>query len=205
LYFLNYKNPVKNETIWKQIGHWRDIQELQFTTDGKPQNVLVYPGKSNVSEVIIGSNSYLVEIAHLSENKITIKAKEGIFKAFISHDNFGNAFVSCNGHIFNLHRSDLLIKEDVYTGIDGPGGTVSNLIFSPMPGKVIKVNTEAGNSVVKGDLLMIVEAMKMENSIVSPRDAVIEKVNIKVGDMVDGNTPLIHLQSEETAVLAAEK
>ena len=205
LYFLNYKNPVKNETIWRQIGHWRDIQELQFTMDGKPQNVLVYPGKSNISEVIIGSNSYLVEIAHLSENKITIKAKEGIFKAFISHDNFGNAFVSCNGHIFNLHRSDLLIKEDVYTGIDGPGGAVSNLIFSPMPGKVIKVNTEAGNSVVKGDLLMIVEAMKMENSIVSPRDAVIEKVNIKVGDMVDGNTPLIHLQSEEIAVLAAEK
>jgi biotin carboxyl carrier protein len=49
---------------------------------------------------------------------------------------------------------------------------------------------------------MIVEAMKMENSIVSPRDATIEKVNIKVGDMVDGNTPLIHLQSEETVVLA---
>ena len=76
-------------------------------------------------------------------------------------------------------------------------GKADGEIVSPMPGKVIKINVSDGQEVKKGDVLMVVEAMKMENNIVSPKDASIEKVNVAVGEMVDGSKELVLLVKED--------
>jgi len=198
LYYLKFKENNGNPNIWHQIGYWRDVTEIKLKMDDKDYEILVYPQQKDLSKVIIGDHSYIVEIPRLSENKITVKAKEGIFRADISHDNLGNAYVSCNGHIFNIHRDDLLIKEDVYTGIDSPDGGGDGLIFSPMPGKVVKINVKPGDEVKKGEVLLIVEAMKMENNIIAPKDGKIEKVNVKAGKMVDGSKPVLVMENEES-------
>jgi biotin carboxyl carrier protein len=70
-------------------------------------------------------------------------------------------------------------------------------ITSPMPGKVIKIAVKQGDSVSKGDLLLVVEAMKMENNILSPADAVVDRITVTAGDLVDSFTPLIHLLPSE--------
>jgi 3-methylcrotonyl-CoA carboxylase alpha subunit len=197
LYYLLKKEIPKNENIWHHIGYWRDVLDFKLKMDGQDYEVVVYPEKKGLHTVIIGDKTYLVEVPRLSENKITVKAKEGIFRADISHDCMGNAFVSVNGHIFNTHRDDLLIREDVYTGIDSPDGGGDGLIFSPMPGKVVKVNVKPGDDVKKGNVLLIVEAMKMENNIIAPRDGKIEKVNVKSGMMVDGSKPLMAMISDD--------
>lgn len=57
----------------------------------------------------------------------------------------------------------------------GAGDTAVN---SPMPGKIIKVVAEAGKAVKKGDVLMILEAMKMQNEIVCPVDGTIKSINV---------------------------
>lgn len=64
-----------------------------------------------------------------------------------------------------------------------------------MPGKVIKVAVQQGDLVSKGDLLLVVEAMKMENNILSPADAVADRINVVAGDLVDSVTTLIHLSA----------
>lgn len=197
LYNLNFKKNNSKSNIWHHIGFWRNVTEFNLKMDGTEYEILVYPEKKGWAKVIIGENTYIVEIPHLSENKITVKAQEGIFKADISHDNYGNAFVSVNGHIFNIHRDDLLIKEDTYSGIDSPDGAGDGLIFSPMPGKVVKLNVKTGDAVKKGQVLLIVEAMKMENNIVAPKDGVVEKVNVKTGIMVDGNKPVLVMENDE--------
>lgn len=198
LHFLNYKpeNSI-NGSVWHHIGYWRDVLSFNLKMDGNDHEILAYPAKKGKWELIIGEHNYLVEIPHLSKNKITVKAKEGIFSAYISHDNYGNAFVSCNGHIFNIHRSDMLIREDVYTGIESPDGGGDGLIFTPMPGKVVKVNVKPGDVVAKGKVLLVVEAMKMENNILAPRDGEIEKVSVAQGQMVDGSVPLITMKNNE--------
>jgi len=197
LYYLKFKENNGHPNIWHQIGYWRDVTEIKLKMDEKDYEILVYPQQKDLSKVIIGDHSYIVEIPRLSENKITVKAKEGIFRADISHDNLGNAYVSCNGHIFNIHRDDLLIKEDVYTGIDSPDGGGDGLIFSPMPGKVVKINVKPGDEVKKGEVLLIVEAMKMENNIIAPKDGKIEKVYVKAGKMVDGSKPVLVMENEK--------
>lgn len=55
------------------------------------------------------------------------------------------------------------------------------LIKAPMPGKIIAINVKLGDSIKKGQGLLILEAMKMENRIVSPSDGVLKKLNTSVG------------------------
>ncbi len=197
LYYLNCQVCKKETTIWQRIGYWRDVLAFSLKLDGQTYEVIVYPDKEGLSKVIIDESSYSVGISHLNKHKITIKADVGIFRADISHDDMGNAFVSVNGHIFIIHRDDLLICEDFYTGIDSPDGGADGLIFSPMPGKVVKVNVSPGDTITKGSVLLIVEAMKMENNILAPRDGIVEKVNVKAGRMVDGSKPVLMLQAQE--------
>ena len=58
-------------------------------------------------------------------------------------------------------------------------------VTSPMPGTILSVNVSAGKSVKAGDILFILEAMKMENEIVAPCDGVIGQVNVSNGQSVD--------------------
>lgn len=66
-------------------------------------------------------------------------------------------------------------------------------IESPMPGTILDIKVNVGDSVASGQVLCVLEAMKMENDIVSPQDATIASINIKKGDSVDAGTILISL------------
>ena len=57
-------------------------------------------------------------------------------------------------------------------------------ICAPMPGNILAVNVTAGQTVKKGDVLMVLEAMKMENEIMCPRDGVVASVNTSKGASV---------------------
>lgn len=67
-------------------------------------------------------------------------------------------------------------------------------VKSPMPGTILSVNVQQGSSVKKGQVLMILEAMKMENEIISPRDGVVASVHVQAGASVDTDALLCVLQ-----------
>ncbi len=65
---------------------------------------------------------------------------------------------------------------------------------APMPGKVIAVKVAAGDTVMKGDELLVVEAMKMENAVRAPREGRVKSVSAQVGDMVSPGIVLVELE-----------
>ena len=67
-------------------------------------------------------------------------------------------------------------------------------ITSPMPGNILAVNVTAGQTVKKGDVLMILEAMKMENEIMCPCDGTVASVNTTKGAVVESGTLLCVIQ-----------
>lgn len=67
----------------------------------------------------------------------------------------------------------------------------SNCIASPMPGIIVKVLVKPKDTVARGQAVIVVEAMKMENNIISPRDGVIAAVLVKEGQEVNGRQVLI--------------
>lgn len=70
------------------------------------------------------------------------------------------------------------------------GETVS----CPMPGTIVSIAVQAGQSVKKGDILVVLEAMKMENEIMAPHDAQVAAVFVNKGDSVDTGAPLVSLR-----------
>ena len=66
-------------------------------------------------------------------------------------------------------------------------------VTAPMPGTVLNVKVTQGQSVKKGDILIILEAMKMENEITAPRDGVVSQIVAAKGAAVDTDAPLVIL------------
>lgn len=83
--------------------------------------------------------------------------------------------------------------------LDGKGGDDAggDFIVAPMPGLVSLVNVKAGDAVVAGDALIVMEAMKMEHTLAAPRDGVVEEILADVGDQVEDGAILLRLQEEE--------
>ena len=69
----------------------------------------------------------------------------------------------------------------------------SVVVKAPMPGNIMKVNVKAGDSVKKGDILCILEAMKMENEICAPSDGVVASVSVAQGASVQTDDVLVSL------------
>ena len=66
-------------------------------------------------------------------------------------------------------------------------------VNAPMPGKILGVKVAAGQAVKKGDVLVVLEAMKMENEIVAPQDGTVASVNTSVGEQVEAGAVLVTL------------
>lgn len=73
----------------------------------------------------------------------------------------------------------------------GAQGSVK--VEAPMPGKILSVKASAGQAVKKGDVIMILEAMKMENEIVAPQDGTIASINANEGASVEAGNVLATL------------
>ena len=74
----------------------------------------------------------------------------------------------------------------------------SGALEAPMPGRVTRVNVSVGDSVTRGQELIVVEAMKMENALVAPNDGVVKSLTVKVGDMVAPGPALIVVEVERS-------
>ena len=68
-------------------------------------------------------------------------------------------------------------------------------ILAPMPGRVVLVQAAPGDAVVGGDVVLVIEAMKMELALKAPRDGVIADVRVQAGDFVEGDAVLALLEA----------
>jgi biotin carboxyl carrier protein len=66
-------------------------------------------------------------------------------------------------------------------------------ILAPLPGTVLSINVAEGAKVKAGDVLLIFEAMKMENEIQSPRDATVKKIHVEKGAKIETGAPVVTL------------
>ena len=77
---------------------------------------------------------------------------------------------------------------------EAPGGLIGEVkITSPMPGTILKVVANSGDKVMKGQVLVILEAMKMENEIVAPSDGIVATINVFSGTSVNAGDLLVSL------------
>ena len=102
--------------------------------------------------------------------------------------------INVNGNDYEISikdKYDLLLQQ---MGISIKSAAQINNFKAPMPGLIREVMIIAGAEVAKGDILLILEAMKMENALKSPRDGKIKKVSISVGNAVEKGQILVEFE-----------
>jgi 3-methylcrotonyl-CoA carboxylase alpha subunit len=185
-----FDNP---ENVWEQIGFWRHQVRFSFTDEkGTKEIYLKYNhGKQYIFET--EDKELEVTLYEAEKNLVYLNYNGKACKAWLSLTKKGMYYITVNGATFLYKRNDLLDTTEVSASA-GAGDNGRNL-FAPMPGKVIKIHVEEGEEVKRGTILLVVEAMKMENNIVAAYDAVVEKLNVSEGDMVDTDIQLVLLKN----------
>ena len=132
-----------------------------------------------------------------------IKVKEGSFHIIKDHKSYNVEVVkadikektftiSVNGNKYQLAVKDKFDELLHSLGLDAMASKKVNEIKAPMPGLVLEVKINEGDTVKKGDAVLVLEAMKMENNIKSPTDGIVKKIHVKKGMAVEKNQVLIN-------------
>jgi biotin carboxyl carrier protein len=132
----------------------------------------------------------------IAGNKYHVLQNNKPFKAELVDSNFNRKkySIKVNNHSYDVDISnplDLLIDKMGFTF--GSSKQVDS-IKAPMPGLILDIHVKEGQEVKEDEGLLILEAMKMENVITSPRDGVIKSVNITKGDAIDKGHLLIEFE-----------
>lgn len=96
------------------------------------------------------------------------------------------AWVHVGGHVFVIEPRASSSRASAAADHDA--------LSSPMPATVTRINVARGDAVATGDIVVLLEAMKMELPIRAPHDGVIARVNCREGELVQPGTPLVDLE-----------
>jgi len=109
-------------------------------------------------------------------------------RAFVAREG-DRVFAQIDGR---SHRLTVVTRAAAETAEHGPA---QGELEAPMPGRVTRVAVTVGDAVKRGQELIVVEAMKMENALVAPTDGVVKSVAVKVGDMVAPGPSLVVVEA----------
>jgi biotin carboxyl carrier protein len=166
--------------------------EQEFTIDEKVYK-LQTEFKNGRYHINIDNRDYDVDYTLISDNCLSLLINGRTLTIYFSESD-GKKYLSINGEQFCIQEAR---AENVRAGeTDSSTLKESPSICSPMPGKVVKLFVKEGDGVEKGQGLVIVEAMKMENEIKSPFQGRVVKVNFKPGDLVDASQEIIEIKSD---------
>jgi biotin carboxyl carrier protein len=140
----------------------------------------------------IGETSFKWDVIKVKEGSFHIIKDNKSYNVELVNANYEEKSftVSVNGSTYKFKVQDKYDELLKSLGIDVAAAKVSE-IKAPMPGLVLKINIELDAEVKKGDTLIILEAMKMENSIKSPGDGKVKGISVKQGQAVEKNQVLI--------------
>ena len=176
---------------WHCVDGWRLNEESHHDfvfADGGDTHTLRLLFLASGLRIVIDGKTHALSGERLPDGRLLVRLDERAFKARAVRE--GREW-----HVFwdGEHRRLSLKEELARADLDSASGTLA----APMPGKVIKVMTEAGAKVSKGQALLILEAMKMEHTITAPSDGVVHEVHYRAGEQVLEGAELISLERNE--------
>lgn len=132
---------------------------------------------------------YRVEAEETRPGQLKIKVGDRLIKAIITEGD-KEKFVFVDGDVFKVKPVELTGTKKIKKKDEGD-------LSSPISGKVVNVKVKNDDSVKKGDILMVIEAMKMEYLIRAPYNAKVKKVNFKEKDQIEIGQNTVDLIKKE--------
>jgi len=150
-------------------------EKFQFQLDQAELDWDIVPIGNNLFHIIKDHQSFTAEVVSYERKNKTLQLK-------------------LEGQVYDIQikdKMDLLLEK---MGISNANANKISNIKAPMPGLVLSIEAKVGDELQKGDQVLILEAMKMENVLKSPGEGVIKSIAVKPGDAVEKGQVLINLE-----------
>jgi biotin carboxyl carrier protein len=157
---------------------------LDFTVDGTP--VRAHADRTHDGWSLTGDLG----------DHITVMSRDGAIEAGVAGRTLRGSFTLASdggrlAHAGRTHTVRFAAPPDPDADHHGAAASASGTVTSPMPGKIVSVNVQAGDTVAARTLLVVLEAMKMEHRIEAPLAGTVSDVRVTAGDLVTGGATLV--------------
>ena len=140
------------------------MKKFEFTINGNKYEVNLKDVEDNIAQIEVNGTAYSVEIhREIKKNKTPRLVRP---------------------EVRNKPGEGKIVKKDTTGGFQ---------VLAPLPGSIFKMFVKEGDVVKKGDVLLVMEAMKMENNVMSEKDGTVNSIRVNVGDTVLQNDVLFEI------------
>ena len=140
---------------------------------------------------VVDGREYALDVSQPEPGLYVLRDGSKKSVAFVSNLADGTSQVSLNNHTIDVKLTDPKRLRGSSVDADQAGGAAE--IKTAMPGKVVRILKAVGDEVLKGEGVIVVEAMKMQNELHARRAGTVKAVYVSVGQRVDQGTPLLVL------------
>ena len=179
---------------WKRIGHWRLIPEMTLEAGNEQYRIRyeLQKGRERL-RIHLGESTYQVGLERRDGDEYWIRFNNQVLKVWGKTDR-SEILLDLDGHLHRLRRLDILDRRYIST-TDGTKNQNTGEILAPLNGRIVQISVKEGETITRGDTLVVIESMKMENKILATHDTAVSDIHIHVGDQVQANQLIITLES----------
>ncbi|TVR68515.1 MAG: hypothetical protein EA408_13385 [Marinilabiliales bacterium] len=151
----------------------KDGNDLHISLGEKKYHLNLVKVENNIYSILLDGKSYDVEV-------VATEIKNRYSARYLCHP----------------YSIEVLDAETRYmrSRLNALGESEENIVSCPMPGKIVRIPVNAGDSVTAGEVVIVVAAMKMESEYKTGKTGVIKEILVKEGDVIEANMPLIILE-----------
>ncbi|MBK6942355.1 MAG: biotin/lipoyl-binding protein [Planctomycetes bacterium] len=137
--------------------------------------------------VRVGERSHAIDLVAVDGGAVTLRIAGKLVRAFVAKDGDRRLVRVVGGPVLEFESGDAARTKKKH------GASGNDALVATMHGQVVKVNVKAGDTVKRGDALVVLEAMKMEMRLSAPHDGVVRAVHCREGEVVERGKVLVEV------------
>ncbi|HBR97812.1 MAG TPA: 3-methylcrotonyl-CoA carboxylase, partial [Gammaproteobacteria bacterium] len=180
------------DDAWETLSGWRQWSEAKQFTHllWRDESITCQVVSHHSGEMVVSfdDNTLHVEVIDASADQYRLRCGDELLTMrVLQSERTVTLFREGQTHRFFL--------PDQLSDLDN-AGVAENTILSPMPGKIVSVSVNPGDTLSEGDAVMVMEAMKMEHTLCAPRDGVVAEIPVTEGDQISEGTLMLRMETE---------
>lgn len=194
---IHFLFPQKTEigsTVWQQIGYWNPNTFVEMTVQQTCYQ-FNFQRHNNQIKLYYKGNEFKFNIIESEKHRLKLVDDQDAVDVLGICTSEHSVEIKINGKKMVVCCTDFLsYYPEIENSTSNSAANHSNQVLSTMHGKIIDIKVLPNQTITKGDLLLVIEAMKSENRVLAHKNAIVKKITVAVGDQVADNMPLIYLE-----------
>jgi 3-methylcrotonyl-CoA carboxylase alpha subunit len=186
----------RQSSVWRSLGYWRIAPRIGFMFNDLQHTAEYRIISMDSADIWYDSKNQSITNIRVEENEVSF-VRDGVdTRLYFVPESNGVIVITKDGLDFELRRSDRLESADISL-FEEESSVGQELVRSPLPGKVNRIFVKINEKVNRGDHLITIESMKLENGILAPHEGIVQQILTNEGAQVRQNDPLIlikHMQ-----------